>query len=297
MGTKRIFGCILLGAAIVFSSCNNVKTKKNAIEADVFENEKPLPTGLDDEDIIFYNIFTPTDMSNLINNYSSFYKSNLVNSINNVDKYTHSTSKALNIGVYGADLNYLWVFEQNQQANSYIKTIQSLSEQLGVPSNFVSMTAEKAGSHTADIDTLKSIARVAYKDITNYLNNCGRGNNAALVLLGGWTETLYLAINMYNQPDAKMVSRIATQRFSLNIIINLLQNQQNDIDVSSYLVMLRKLRKAFDEFVIRVPQGCLSIDTVNKRIIIKDNGDLNFNAEQINNIRQITNDIRKMMIN
>ena len=107
MGTKRIFGCILLGAAIVFSSCNNVKTKKNAIEADVFENEKPLPTGLDDEDIIFYNIFTPTDMSNLINNYSSFYKSNLVNSINNVDKYTHSTSKALNIGVYGADLNYL----------------------------------------------------------------------------------------------------------------------------------------------------------------------------------------------
>ena len=117
------------------------------------------------------------------------------------------------------------------------------------------------------------------------------------MLLGGWTETLYLAINMYSQPDAKMVSRIATQRFSLNIIINLLQNQQNDIDVSSYLVMLRKLRKAFDEFVIRVPQGCLSIDTVNKRIIIKDNGDLNFNAEQINNIRQITNDIRKMMIN
>ena len=297
MNLRKLLGCILLGATIVFAGCNSGNTKKNVVETDAFDNEKPLPAGLDNEDIIFYNIFTPTDISNLINGYSSFYKSNLVNSIQNTDKYTHSTSKALNIGVYGADLNYLWVFEQNQQANSYIKTIQTLAEQLGVPSNFVSMTAEKAGTHSADIDSLKSIARVAYKDITNYLNDCGRGNNAALVLLGGWIETLYIAINMYNQPDARMVSRIATQRFSLNIIINLLQNQQNDIDVSSYLVMLRKLRKAFDEFVIRVPKGSIYIDTINKRITIKDNGDLNFNAEQIGNIRQITNDIRKMMVN
>ena len=94
-----------------------------------------------------------------------------------------------------------------------------------------------------------------------------------------------------------MVSRIATQKFSLAIIINLLQNQQNDIDVASYLVMLRKLRKAFDEFVIRVPQGCMTIDTANKRIIIRDNGNLKFDAEQIKNIRQITNDIRSMMVN
>ena len=297
MKTTNLLSSILICAAAVFVSCTNVNNHKKNIDVDSFENEKPLPKGLTDEDIIFYNIFTPTDMSNLINNYSAFYKSNLVNSVHNTDKYTHSTSKALNIGVYGADINYLWVFEQNQQAATYIKTVQSLADQLGVPSNFVAMTAEKAGYHSANIDSLKSIARVAYKDITNYLNACGRGNNAALVLLGGWIETLYIAINMYNQPDAKMVSRIATQRFSLNIIINILQNQQNDIDVSSYLVMLRKLRKAFDEFVIRVPKGCLIIDTANKRIIIKDHENMNFDIEQVNNIRQITNDIRRMMIN
>lgn len=297
MKTRNLLNCILIGAAIVFASCNSSNTHQKTIESDSLDSEKPLPKGLADEDVIFYNIFTPSDMSNLINGYSTFYKSNLVNSTNNADKYTHSTSKALNIGVYGADINYLWVFEQNQQAATYIKSVQTLAEQLGVPSNFVAMTAEKAGYYSANIDSLKSIARVAYKDITNHLNACGRGNNAALVLLGGWIETLYIAINMYNQPDAKMVSRIATQRFSLNIIINILQNQQNDIDVSSYLVMLRKLRKAFDEFVIRVPKGCLVIDTANKRIIIKEHENMNFDIEQINNIRQITNDIRKMMVN
>lgn len=291
-----VYGSALICAAIIISGCNNGNKSKYA-DNDVFENEKPLPKNLKDEDVIFYNIFTPSDMSNLINEYSSFYKSNLVNSLNNLPKYTQSTAKALNIGVYGADLNYLWVFEQNQQAATYVSTIQKLADQMGIPSNYISLIVEKGESCSNDIDSLKSIARIAYKDLTGYLNDCGRGNSAALVLLGGWIETLYIAVNMYSQPDAKMVSRIATQKFSLAIIINLLQNQQNDIDVASYLVMLRKLRKAFDEFVIRVPQGCMSIDTANKRIIIRDNGNLKFEIEQIKNIRQITNDIRNMMVN
>ena len=290
-----IYGCLMC-AAITLSGCHN-GNKANYTETDVFENEKPLPKNLKDEDVIFYNIFTPTDMSNLINEYSSFYKSSLVNSLNNSTKYTQSTAKALNIGVYGADLNYLWVFEQNQQAASYVSTIQKLADQMGIPSSYVSLIAEKGESYHNNIDSLKSIARTAYKDLTGYLNNCGRGNSAALVLLGGWVETLYIAVNMYSQPDAKMISRIATQKFSLAIIINLLQNQQNDIDVASYLVMLRKLRKVFDEFVICVPKGCMTIDTANKRIIIRDNGDLQFDYEQINEIRQITNDIRNMMVN
>ena len=287
--------CTALCLTIGLVGCHNAN-KANIADGDGFENEKPLPKNLKDEDVIFYNIFTPSDMSNLINEYSSFYKSSLVNSLSNTSKYTQSTSKALNIGVYGADLNYLWVFEQNQQAASYVTNIQKLADQLGVPSNFIAEIAEQGESHSKDVDSLKAIARTAYKGLTGYLNDCGRGNSAALVLLGGWIETLYIAINMYSQPDAKMVSRIATQKFSLGIIINLLQNQQNDIDVASYLVMLRKLRRAFDEFVIRVPQGCMTIDTANKRIIIHDNGELKFDREQIKGIRQITNDIRSMMV-
>ena len=296
MKTRSVINCcVALCLAFGLAGCQNANKAKVA-DNDGFENEKPLPKNLEDEDVIFYNIFTPSDMSNLINEYSSFYKSSLVNSLGNTSKYTQSTSKALNIGVYGADLNYLWVFEQNQQAATYVANIQKLADQLGIPSNYIAEIAEQAESHSKDVDSLKAIARTAYKGLTGYLNDCGRGNSSALVLLGGWIETLYIAINMYSQPDAKMVSRIATQKFSLGIIINLLQNQQNDIDVASYLVMLRKLRKAFDEFVIRVPQGCMTIDTANKRIIIHDNGELKFDREQIKGIRQITNDIRSMMV-
>ena len=292
---RLLIHCCTALCVLGIVGCHNANNSKS-VDIDGFENEKPLPKNLKDEDVIFYNIFTPSDMSNLISGYSSFYKTGLVNGLSNTSKYTQSTSRALNIGVYGADLNYLWVFDQNQQSRQYVAAIQKLADQLGIPSNYIAQIAEKGETYSNEIDSLKSIARSAYKDLTGYLNECGRGNSAALVLLGGWIESLYIAINMYSQPDAKMISRIATQKFSLNIIINLLQNQQNDIDVASYLVMLRKLRKDFDEFVIKVPQGCMKIDTVNKRIIIHDNGELHFDAEQIKGIRQITNDIRGMMV-
>ena len=179
MNFKQIllYSCAAACMTIIAAGCHN-GNKSKIVDNDVFENEKPLPKNLKDEDVIFYNIFTPSDMSNLINEYSSFYKSNLVNSLNNAQKYTQSTAKALNIGVYGADLNYLWVFEQNQQAASYVTTIQKLADQMGVPSNYVSQIAEKGEYYSNDIDSLKSIARSAYKGLTGYLNDCGRGNSA-----------------------------------------------------------------------------------------------------------------------
>lgn len=142
MKTKSVISCcVALCLLFGLAGCHNANKAKLA-DNDSFENEKPLPKNLKDEDVIFYNIFTPSDMSNLINEYSSFYKSSLVNSLSNTSKYTQSTSKALNIGVYGADLNYLWVFEQSQQAATYVANIQKLADQLGVPSNYIAEIAK-----------------------------------------------------------------------------------------------------------------------------------------------------------
>jgi hypothetical protein len=303
MKSLRLFyfvvSILFLMNIILLSGCRN-KAKEKANKVDEIalgeDNQKPLPKNLKDEDIIFYNIFTPSDMSNLINEYSSFYKSTLINSLNNITKYNQSKSAAINLGIYGADLNYLWVFDQSQQAVSYISAIQMLADQLGIPHDYVYLTIERAEQNSNNIDSLKSIARTAYKDINKYLKDNSRPNSAVLILLGGWVETLYIAINMYNEPDAKMVSRIATQKFSLNIILNLLQNQQDDMSVAEYLILLRKLRVAFDDFEIKVSKENLIVDSVNKRITIKSDKNTKFDADKINEIRLITNSIRNRMV-
>ena len=62
-----LYSCATACLTVSVVGCHNGNKSKFA-DNDVFENEKPLPKNLKDEDVIFYNIFTPSDMSNLIKN-------------------------------------------------------------------------------------------------------------------------------------------------------------------------------------------------------------------------------------
>lgn len=295
MKTKYLNISILLVLVVALTcSCQNKRSRE--ISNFLFSESENLPRNLQEEDIIFYNIFTPNDMSKMPTKFTSLFNGDLLNSAEKVSNYDQSSTMALNIGVYGADLNYLWLFGEQQKASSYLAAIHMLCDQMNIPSEFISLTAETAERYASNIDTLKHIARETYSHINNNLIENGRSNNAALMLLGGWIESLYLALNMYDRPDEKMISRIATQQFSLGIIVNKLKNEQDNIDVAAYLILLKRLNKAFNDFKIQVPQNCMEIDSINRRIIIKDIKGTKINTQQIDKIRSLTNNIRTMII-
>ena len=47
-------------------------------------------------------------------------------------KYTTSDAQAINLGIYGADLSYATIFEENATSLEYLAAIKSLSAELGV---------------------------------------------------------------------------------------------------------------------------------------------------------------------
>ena len=94
------------------------------------------PTEFKSEDIVFYNLFSPVDLTYLISKSSSYYNSSLINPLNNITNYTNSVQLALNLGVYGADFSYLTMFNQSQQAYSYISAIQQVAQELGIPQEY-----------------------------------------------------------------------------------------------------------------------------------------------------------------
>lgn len=292
---------ILFLVLFVFTNCNNRQSKKVAQEINFeVEIDQPEPVKskipITDEDVVFYNIFSPVDMSNMVSSSSAYFNSSLLNSITHITKYSTSTKTALNLGVYGADLSYLWMFKQSQQALSYLSAIQRLSEQLGIPGNFVSLTAQQAESQSEDVDSLIEIARLTYYASDRYLKGSDRENAAVLILLGGWIETLFIATQMYDQADARLASKIASQKFSLNSLINLLQNHQDNLVAAEYLLLLKKLRGAFNAFEIKFMPNHLLIDTTNKQITIKNSEKININPDQLEEIKRITAQIRRHIV-
>lgn len=296
---------LLLLSIILFVACsgNNNKTKTNIGTVNSFDQieyeglTEFNPDSIKNEDIVFYNLFSPVDLTYLVKKHSSFFNSMLINPLNNITKYNVSDRIAFNLGVYGADLSYLLMFEQTQQAISYLSAIQRLADMLEIPREFVDFTYLNAETHSHNIDTLINLARDAYYQTEIYLTQTGRQQYAALILLGGWIETMCIATQMYKAADAQLVAKLAAQKFSVNSLYTLLQNNADKIENPEYLLLMKKLVKAYSAANIVFPPDSMVIDTIKKRILVKDKTMIKIDEASLTEIKQTVLQMRNHFIN
>ncbi|MGE4287518.1 MAG: hypothetical protein AB7E36_02425 [Salinivirgaceae bacterium] len=282
-------------------ACNHTGNSQKSIEQ---TQEKKFnaatidfkPENYREDEIVFYNLFSPVEFTYLVTEKTAYYNSLLINPINNITKYNSSDKYAINTGIYGADLSYLWMFNQEQQALSYRAAIQRLSDLLDIPREFVDFTYLMAENHAQEFDSLIDVATKAYASADNFLRQTGRPHAAALILLGGWIETLYIATNLYDQPDQVLLNRIALQRYSLNSIYSLLSKYQNRMEIKEYLVQLKKLKKVYDSHDIHLPPEMLVVDTLAKKIELRSHSDMVMTQEQYKEIQLTTTQIRNTLI-
>ena len=64
----------------------------------------------------------------------------MLNSSDNLSKYNSNYQKALNLGIYGTDLGYTNIYEQNQDGIKYLSSIKSLAEGLNIGQFFDILT-------------------------------------------------------------------------------------------------------------------------------------------------------------
>ncbi|RLD63730.1 MAG: hypothetical protein DRJ01_02960 [Bacteroidetes bacterium] len=241
--------------------------------------------------LVFYDMFSPVEMSSLFFKSGIDYNFKIINPTENADNYLRSSKIATNLGVYGVDLFYNRMFNQTQQSLQYLACIQQLSEKLDIPRDFFSFTEEQIEQKINDKDSLYIIAGEAYDSANDFLKKNNRGGAASLIVLGGWIESLYIVTNASNEFSVELMELIATQKYSLNSLINLLRNNQDDLTVAKYLILLKKLNKTFSQFEIMYKHGDVNIDTIQKRIVINKQH-VEVTREQIIKIKSIVNAIR-----
>jgi hypothetical protein len=85
------------------------------------------------------------------------------------------------------------------------------------------------------------------------LEETGRPAVAAIVLVGGWMEGLYIATELVNKgtfEGNKLVDRITDQKLSISIVMKLLEENQDNADVAAILAEVTELKTIFDKVVI-----------------------------------------------
>lgn len=250
---------------------------------------------------ILQRIPSPLEISVLLKQTGRKYNSAYLNDPENLSKYNTNYQKALNLGIYGADLGYTNIYEQNQDGLKYISSIKSLADGLNIGQFFDVETIGRLASNSRNLDSLLLITTQNFNSINHYLQTQNRANLSVLLLTGGWLEALHLtcAVAANNPDNQQLQETIGGQKIILeNIMLLLSFYKDSDESMASLLADLQELKKIFERVNISYVYKESTFEVVDGVMVIKDNSSstIEITSEDITAIRSLTDSIRNKII-
>ncbi len=227
----------IFSMAVLFSACSGssgsgtAEKKSEEKEEITFTPKEGVYESDRKENIkkIFHALPSPVEMADLIKKTGSSFDKSFLNDPANVEKYVTSGQQALNLGIYGADLSYASIFEQDRQSLNYLDAVQSIANSLDVGAAIDKSVFDRLKDNQENQDSLMSIITETYWTINAYLKeNESREETSALVIAGGWIEGLHLAGSHYIPGNKELHERIAEQKYALENLVNLMNTYDSE---------------------------------------------------------------------
>jgi hypothetical protein len=242
------------------SEQENELLEKSEIEESLKEVAFPLPE--------------PFEVYALLEDIGATYLGEVLNPVNNAENYFSQKDKAINIGVFAADLGYAVTYKHQPDIKVYSKTLKSLVDELGVDIDYTTLQNEESRQALLDKDSLVSYVTDVFYDTYTFLYRENTPALAGLMAAGAWTEGLYIATHISDDTfnNTEIVKIIHEQGKGLEELISLLSNFTEDEKVKNFLEAYKKLD-----------------------VVYKEAGD-SMTEKQLNSITSIIETIRESMI-
>src|ERR1700704_6351344 len=164
---------ILAAGLIVtmLTACGSGKKPDEQAFLNSLDSAKNMGPSIDEEVIssILQQIPSPLEISVLLKQSGTKYNSSILNPPENLSKYNSNFKKALNLGIYGTDLGYTNIYEQNQDGIKYLSTIKTLADGLNIGQFFDIVTIGRLASNSKNLDSLLLITTQNFNTINHYL--------------------------------------------------------------------------------------------------------------------------------
>ncbi|GHT16643.1 hypothetical protein AGMMS4956_19460 [Bacteroidia bacterium] len=195
-----------------------------------------------------YPIPTAYEVTRLINEAGAAFVIGITNPMENVDTYLTDAKKAVNIGIYGADLAYVSTYNLEQATRNYIKALHTLTNDLHISTQINNSLIQQIEQNIDNKDTVISIISRSFDDTYSFLVNNGQDDVSLLVLAGTWIEGMYIATYLATTSEnaENLLPIVARQLTSLNTLLDLLNASQN-ADIQPVAKKIKDIQSLFIE--------------------------------------------------
>jgi hypothetical protein len=238
---------ILMISFIFLTSCNSCKSRVaekqqekselaqvDSLENQIEENVYPLPTS--------------AEVIKMLTDLEVGYIIGISNPVENTKKYFSSTKRAINMGVYGADLSYATLYNMQQMVINYLDAIRSLSNELNMSKIYNAALYDSIKKNYDNKDELVRILTEAFNETYIYLADNDQQPLALLVVGGAWVEGMYLTTHVSEAAyQVAGISKVLLeQKKSFELFLEITKPYANDPSVSDFVAKLEPIRKVYE---------------------------------------------------
>jgi len=290
--TQIFFGVI---ASALFASCDGKKDENNG--KDEIVDTDTVKTQVLNVGGELFSVPSPIQTALLIQKSGIAYDKSILSASNKVNTFSTDYAKSLNLGIYGADLGYVSLYNQTQDALGYLASVKQLADKLGISAAFDAATMERIKNNVTNKDSMMVLVGIAYRGSDAYLKNNQRTDISSLILTGGWIESMHFSISAYkSKPGNDIKFRIAEQKQALGSLIKILSNNKTP-EVIELTTQLGDLAKIYEGIQFKYTFVEPTTDTAKKVTYINSTTEVVVSDEQINQISEKVKEIRNKIVN
>ncbi|HOZ86344.1 MAG TPA: hypothetical protein PL029_01240 [Bacteroidia bacterium] len=253
---------LFLSALTIFtlSGCGDGEKTEEVETVDSTKTEEPKNGQVSET---FFQVPSPGEMLTFIKMIGGNTKeTSFLNPPANQKNYTDNKLRALNFGIYSCDLSYCSIFEIGSEALKYFKTVKVMGDQLGVATAIKPEILKRLESNIGSSDSLGVITDDVYFSSFEALEESKQGPTLALVVAGGWLESIYIATSLIKkfEPNSAVIERLADQKYTLENLVEFLKKHETDVNVESVRKDFEGLLEEFNKIAEKDAQATKTKD-------------------------------------
>ena len=244
-----------------------------------------------------FSIPSPIQTAMLIEKSGAQYDKKFLNDAKKASTYATNFQKALNLGVYGADVGYVTMYDQSQDALKYLGVINKLSDELGVTSAFDENTIKRFEANFGQRDSMLNLVSMSYRSADAFLKDNDRLNVGALIIAGGWLETVYFTTQLaVKSGNKEIINRVGEQKYTLNNIVKMLTPYYDQTEYDALVDELIEMAYDLDAIDIKYTYDEPTVDVASKTTTINSKTEVVITKEHLKAIADRVEKLRNKIV-
>jgi hypothetical protein len=293
MMKKIVQHAFVLSLPLLMIGCGGGEKPTSEVHTDSLASDADGDTA---QAVVMYNIPSPTETYITLKLSDAKYDKSLLNPADNVTKYVTNFTKAVNLGIYSADLSFALIYEQNQDVNTYLKNINQLTSELNIDGKFMQKVAQRVKENPNNLDTLAKIINEVKVNTSMYLSENKMDNTTVLVTTGGWVEAMYVLTSIADRtPKKDLINLVADQKYALKNLVKTLEQFKSDAEMAALLNDVSDIAKDYE--ALTPVKAAVSKPANDQVQSVGNNTSLELTKEQLKAVLKKVSALRNKLIN